>query len=400
MRIHFIQQDSWVEPGEYLAWAKRHGYETSFTKCWQYESIPESVDADMLVVLGGYQCPVTTKEECGYFDAEAEKVLIRNCVERGLMVVGVCLGAQLVGEALGATYSHSPEREVGPVEARLTEAGRADPFFAHFPETFLAGEWHNDMPGLTEDSTIIAESDGCPRQIVRYGKYVYGFQTHMEFSQTIIEAGLKEAGEGLKNGGRYVQTPEQLMSFNYTAMNALLSQFLDAMVEDYAHQTRRIIPCIMEKMLTFSNGNIHDIDHLIRVWTYAKTIGELEGLDSETQFTLEIAAITHDIACPLCREKYGNTNGKHQEEEGALMVRNFLTGTGMSEGQIDRIAFLVGHHHTFTGIDGMDYQILVEADYIANATENGYSKENVVNFMAKIMKTQSGKRLLTTVFGL
>ena len=59
MRIHFIQQDSWVEPGEYLAWAKRHGYETSFTKCWQYESIPESVDADMLVVLGGYQCPVT-----------------------------------------------------------------------------------------------------------------------------------------------------------------------------------------------------------------------------------------------------------------------------------------------------------------------------------------------------
>ena len=156
----------------------------------------------------------------------------------------------------------------------------------------------------------------------------------------------------------------------------------------------------MEKMLTFSNGNIHDIDHLIRVWTYAKTIGELEGLDSETQFTLEIAAITHDIACPLCREKYGNTNGKHQEEEGALMVRNFLTGTGMSEGQIDRIAFLVGHHHTFTGIDGMDYQILVEADYIANATENGYSKENVVNFMAKIMKTQSGKRLLTTVFGL
>ena len=61
-------------------------------------------------------------------------------------------------------------------------------------------------------------------------------------------------------------------------------------------------------------------------------------------------------------------------------------------------AFLVGHHHTFAGIDGMDYQILVEADYIANATENGYSKENVSNFMAKIMKTQSGKRLLATVF--
>ena len=155
---------------------------------------------------------------------------------------------------------------------------------------------------------------------------------------------------------------------------------------------------IMEKMIAFSEGNIHDIDHLIRVWTYAKTIGELEEVDSETRFTIEVAAITHDIACPLCREKYGNTNGRHQEEEGVPLVRDFLADSGMTETQIDRVAFLVGHHHTFDGIDGPDYQILIEADYIANATENGYSKENVSNFMAKIMKTQSGKRLLTTVF--
>ena len=61
---------------------------------------------------------------------------------------------------------------------------------------------------------------------------------------------------------------------------------------------------IMEKMIAFSNGNLHDMNHLMCVWTYAKTIGELEGLDRKTQETLEIAAITHDIACPLCREKY------------------------------------------------------------------------------------------------
>ena len=156
---------------------------------------------------------------------------------------------------------------------------------------------------------------------------------------------------------------------------------------------------IMEKMIAFSNGNIHDIDHLIRVWTYAKTIGELEGLDTEAQVILEIAAITHDIACPLCREKYGNTNGKYQEAEGAPLVRAFLADTGLNGAQIDRIAWLVGHHHTFSGIDGLDYQILVEADYIANATENGYSQENVRNFMAKIMKTDSGKRLLAAVMG-
>ena len=155
---------------------------------------------------------------------------------------------------------------------------------------------------------------------------------------------------------------------------------------------------IMEKMIAFSKGNIHDIDHLIRVWTYAKTIGELEGLDQETQYVLEVAAITHDIACPLCREKYGNTNGKLQEKEGELLVREFLSDSGMTDAQISRIAFLVGHHHTFTDIDGADYQILVEADYIVNASENGYSEENIRSFLQKIMKTQSGKKLLQNVF--
>ena len=97
-------------------------------------------------------------------------------------------------------------------------------------------------------------------------------------------------------------------------------------------------------------------------------------------------------------EKYGNANGKHQEEEGVTLVREFLSDSGMTKAQIDRVAFLVGHHHTFKGIDGLDWQILIEADYIANATENGYTKENVKEFIQKIMKTESGKRLAHAVF--
>ena len=155
---------------------------------------------------------------------------------------------------------------------------------------------------------------------------------------------------------------------------------------------------ILRKMFAYSNGNIHDIDHLIRVWTYAKTIGELEGINKDTQFILEVAAITHDIACPICREKYGNTNGNHQEEEGIPLVKSFLSDCDMSESQIERVAYLVGHHHTLQEIDGIDYQILIEADYIANATENGYSRENIENFMNKIMKTESGKSLAQDIF--
>ena len=156
---------------------------------------------------------------------------------------------------------------------------------------------------------------------------------------------------------------------------------------------------IMEKMIAFSEGNIHDITHLSCVWTYAKTIGELEGLDADTQFILEVAAITHDIACPLCRKKYGNTNGKNQEQEGAPLVREFLADTGMTAEQIDRVAYLVGHHHSPAQIDGIDYQILIEADYIVNASESGYDQQAIRTFMEHTMKTAAGIQLTKTVFG-
>ena len=116
---------------------------------------------------------------------------------------------------------------------------------------------------------------------------------------------------------------------------------------------------IMEKMIVFSEGNIHDITHLSCVWTYAKTIGELEGLD----------------------------------------VREFLADTGMKTAQIDRVACLVGHHHSPAQIDGIDYQILIEADYIVNASESGYSQQTIQSFMEHTMKTAAGIRLTKTVFG-
>ena len=80
---------------------------------------------------------------------------------------------------------------------------------------------------------------------------------------------------------------------------------------------------IFIKMLKYANGNLHDINHFIKVWTYAKTIGQLEKINPDTQLILEIVAITHDIACPLCRQKYGNTNGKYQEQEGLILVEEF-----------------------------------------------------------------------------
>ena len=105
---------------------------------------------------------------------------------------------------------------------------------------------------------------------------------------------------------------------------------------------------IMEKMIAFSEGNIHDIDHFVRVWNYAKTIAELEGINPDTQYILEVAAITHDIACPLCREKYGNTNGKLQEEEGVPLIKVFLSDFGMTKHILPDRHFLTTQKLHFT----------------------------------------------------
>lgn len=115
---------------------------------------------------------------------------------------------------------------------------------------------------------------------------------------------------------------------------------------------------------------------------------------------MEVAAITHDIACPLCRAKYGNTNSKHQETEGEQLVVQFLKDSGIDESILKRVQYLVGHHHTLTEIDGTDHQILIEADYIANASEKGYRKQSIENFMKHIFKTEVGKELLKSVFRL
>lgn len=155
---------------------------------------------------------------------------------------------------------------------------------------------------------------------------------------------------------------------------------------------------MVTKMIDFYNGNLHDINHFIKVWTYAKTIGDLEHLDEETQFILEAAAVVHDISCPLCREKYGNADGKRQEQESPALVFDFLKDTGMSASQIDRVIYLVAHHHTLDNIEGIDYQILIEADYIVNADESSYSPENIANFDKSHFKTQAGHSLLHSVF--
>lgn len=157
---------------------------------------------------------------------------------------------------------------------------------------------------------------------------------------------------------------------------------------------------VVKKMIAYSNGNLHDINHFLKVYAYAGTIGKCEKLDENTQAVLETAAILHDIACPLCREKYGSTNGEYQEKEGALLAADFLKDSGFPKDFIARVVYLVGHHHTLHNIDGIDYQILIEADYLVNADEGRYTMENIQNVYRRVFRTETGKELLRSIYQL
>ena len=147
-----------------------------------------------------------------------------------------------------------------------------------------------------------------------------------------------------------------------------------------------IVSDAIEKMIAFSNGNIHDIDHFLKVWALAKTIGELEGLDSRTQEILELTAVVHDIACPLCREKYGNTNGKNQELESPPLVEAFFRELPVRRSDVERISWLAAHHHTYMDVDGADHQILLEADFLVNAAEGGYTRSIIESFRRRVFR--------------
>ena len=158
------------------------------------------------------------------------------------------------------------------------------------------------------------------------------------------------------------------------------------------------IAAAIEKMIRFYNGNKHDVAHFIKVHAYARTIGELECLDPAVQQVLELAAIVHDIACPYCRKTYGSAIGSRQEEHGPAMAEAFLLDLGYDEAIIARVAWLGGHHHTYQGVDGMDYQILLEADYLVNADEGRQPVEAIRSMRQRVFRTAAGTRLLDSIY--
>ena len=154
----------------------------------------------------------------------------------------------------------------------------------------------------------------------------------------------------------------------------------------------------IRKMIERCDGNQYDINHFLKVWAYSKLIGELEGVSEDTLLTVQYAAIVHDIACPGLREQFdGRAPYEKQEMLGEPLAEAFY-GDSIPAEMLERVKYLVAHHHTYTGNDGIDHQILFEADFLTNAGEKEKHQKRARDMAEHVFRTAAGMSLLKDIF--
>lgn len=150
--------------------------------------------------------------------------------------------------------------------------------------------------------------------------------------------------------------------------------------------------------IEYDKGDPKRIQHFIKVHSFAREIIYAENIDCKTAEIIETAAILHDIGIHKCEQKYGSCSGKYQEIEGVPIAKNILLSLGAENSLIERVCYLIARHHTYVNIDSIDWQVLVEADFLVNIYEDNINTAAVKSIIKKIFKTQTGKKLAAILY--
>ncbi len=169
------------------------------------DRFPKLDDLTHIILLGG---PMNVYEEGRYPFLRQEDLFIKEAIQRGKRILGICLGAQLIAKALGAKVCKAPVKEIGWYDISLTEEGARDPLFSPFPKTFPAFQWHGDTFDLPNAAKLMATSSPVQNQAFRYGENAYGLQFHLEVTEAMIQEWMKEYEKEFEVG-RPLQTPKE-----------------------------------------------------------------------------------------------------------------------------------------------------------------------------------------------
>lgn len=227
MNIHFLQHAAGEGPGEIANWATAHDHRLSGTHWYRGDAVPDTGEIDFLVITGG---GMNIYQHRHHPWLVPEKALIGEVIAQGKPVLGVCLGAQLIADVMGAKVYQNPEFEIGWFPIRTLETARKHPLFAHFPEEFTALHWHGDTFDLPPGATLLASTDACAHQAFICEEKVVGLQFHIEVRPEDVRYFVQGETEPLPEG-RYVQSFEQILAGDsyIPTVHRLLTDVLDAM---------------------------------------------------------------------------------------------------------------------------------------------------------------------------
>ncbi len=159
-----------------------------------------------------------------------------------------------------------------------------------------------------------------------------------------------------------------------------------------------MIETVTKMMIAYFGTDLRRINHSLKVRNFARIIASDEPLGETGEATVDLAAILHDIGIREAERKHGSSAGNLQEIEGPPVAEAILREAGVPESVVGRVSFIVGHHHSYDAIDGTDFRIIVEADFLVNAFEEGLSKRAIESVREKLFRTGTGRWLLDTMY--
>lgn len=232
MKAAILIHAAFEKPGAIQSWCEARDIKLAEIHSYKGEKLKDVDAFDILFVMGGPQSP---REYVQYPYLSLEMDLIKKAIEEKKFVFGVCLGAQLIAEALGEITERSPEREVGVFPIHLTQQGVEDSLFKSIPDRFNVAHWHQDMPGLPVGSVVLATSPGCPRQIIRFNERTIGTQCHFELTSDLVKEMADHCHNDL-NHGPYIQNLSDFVNADFDAINKVLFTLLDRFVDDHVEK--------------------------------------------------------------------------------------------------------------------------------------------------------------------
>jgi GMP synthase-like glutamine amidotransferase len=209
MRIHYLQHVPFEEPGIIKDWAISKGYQFTGTKFFKDEELPALDEIDWLVIMGG---PMSIYDEIIYTWLSKEKAFVKNAIEKGKTVIGICLGAQIIADVLGASVYKNNHKEIGWFPVKKIITGEKN-IFSGLPEEFLAFHWHGETFDIPGQAIHLASSEPCKNQAFIYNNNVLGLQFHMEMKIENVRLIVENCSEEIVTG-KYIQTTEEILSQN------------------------------------------------------------------------------------------------------------------------------------------------------------------------------------------